>query len=54
MTSKQLHEAESIEAKQRKRMSDLQDELATTIKRIEQLQRGQAGGGGFGSGAIGS
>lgn len=39
-TTKVLEEARGYEAKQRARMSELQDELAQTIKRIEQLQRG--------------
>lgn len=42
-----LESSETNDAKQRVRMSELQEELAQTIKRIETLQRG---GGGFGSG----
>ena len=34
-TAKDLEEAETMEAKQRVRMGELQDELAQTIKRIE-------------------
>ena len=46
-TTKELAELGENEMKQRTRMTELQNELQQTIKRIETLQRG---GGGFTAG----
>ena len=53
-TTKEIDEQQTHENKQKARMAELQEELAQTIKRIEQLQRGAGGSFGGGRGAMGN